>query len=64
MRLGKDVPSEQKIMVDKYKTGLDNLMDQFHKGEHTQLDVCNWSGSGHEEAVPGGEKNQNLERDH
>ena len=39
MRLGKDVPSERKIMTDKYKTGLDSLMDQFRKGEHTHIHV-------------------------
>ncbi|KIM57165.1 hypothetical protein SCLCIDRAFT_29012 [Scleroderma citrinum Foug A] len=39
MTLGKDVPSERKIMTDKYKTGLDSLMDQFRNGEHTHIRV-------------------------
>ncbi|KIM50830.1 hypothetical protein SCLCIDRAFT_33957 [Scleroderma citrinum Foug A] len=39
MRLGKDVPSERKIMIDKYKIGLDSVMGQFRKGEHTHIHV-------------------------
>ena len=39
MSLRMDVPSERNIRIEKYKAGLDSLMDQFRKRELTYIHV-------------------------